>query len=139
MKIIEPGHVYELELRDNLPDDPSLVLYFVNREEGTEHAGTTTQEVLKALIDRVMHCDNQMRWEGNDKIIYHLRMAIAFQEARAILRKTHQGMLKIEDVVTGKDGHLSLSSKTLGPDATLYTVRVQQGLKNEGGLGAGNS
>lgn len=41
MKVIEPGHVYQLEALDGvLPQ----VLVFVNRELGGEHPGATSQE-----------------------------------------------------------------------------------------------
>jgi hypothetical protein len=65
-------------------------LTFVNRE-ANPHEGVQTQEVLRALIDRTLHCDRCLRWDGNDKIIHHLRMALALHEARAIERKTEKG------------------------------------------------
>jgi hypothetical protein len=75
MEIIEPGHIYRLSWLDGDPDrilgvqgrDSTRVdqseadLVFVCREETDElrpHPGTQTQEVLRALIDRTMHCDN---------------------------------------------------------------------------------
>lgn len=123
MKIIEPGHVYQLRLLDEnkaFPDarytpPPELVsvcdqdlLVFVNREEGHEHAGYQTQDVLCALIDRTQHCDACVRWEGNDKIIYHLRMALALHEARAIERKVELGKLQPELISVDNDGHWPL-------------------------------
>lgn len=109
MKIIEPGHVYQLE--PPYPEKegaPIQLLTFVNREAGHEHAGTQTQEVLRALIDRTIHCDNCLRWEGNDKIIFHLRMALIYHEARALERKVEKGHLKPEHYKTGEDGHFAL-------------------------------
>jgi hypothetical protein len=127
MKIIEPGHIYELNWLDGKPKeyhatqdmpDHDLIEYFssnrlifVNREKGTEHPGTQTQEVLRALIDRTQHCDNCLRWEGNDQIIYHLRMALALHEARAILRKTEKGYIHPEEILIGPDGHFTLGNK----------------------------
>lgn len=105
MKIIEPGHIYQLEHRDG---SGASLLVFVNRETGTEHEGTQTQEVIKALIDRTKHCDACLRWEGNDKIIEHLRMALVLHEARALERKTEKGELAPERVPTGADGHFVL-------------------------------
>lgn len=107
MKIIEPGHIYQLEHQDGTC---AGILVFVNREEGTEHEGTQTQEILRALIDRTQHCDNCLRWGGNDKIIQHLRMALALHESRAIERKTEKGELKPEEVPTDKDGHFAIPS-----------------------------
>src|SRR5271169_7108083 len=98
MKIIEAGHVYELAQQDAHADTPPVVLTFVNREPGAEHPGTQTQEVLRALIDRTMHCDNCRRWSGNDKIIQHLRMALALHESRAIERKAEKGLYDAEHI-----------------------------------------
>lgn len=106
MKVIEPGHIYQLEHQDG---SGAGVLVFVNREDGTQHEGTQTQEVLRALIDRTQHCDKCLRWEGNDKIIEHLRMALVLHEARALERKTEKGELQPEKVPTGKDGHFTLA------------------------------
>lgn len=118
MRILEPGHVYELNWLDgqspiklgvdNVPDLTN-VLVFVNREKGTEHPGTQTQEVIRALIDRTQHCDRCLRWEGNDQIIYHLRMALVLHEARALERKTIKGIINPEHVLTGPDGHFLLN------------------------------
>src|SRR5258708_5788933 len=105
MKIIEPGHVYQLQHFDGTG---SSLLVFVNREPGTEHEGTQTQEVLRALIDRTQHCDQCLRWAGNDTIIEHLRMALVLHEARALERKTQKGQLQPENVSTASDGHFKL-------------------------------
>src|ERR1700674_5594086 len=108
MKIIEPGHIYELNSLDGERREVETIR-FVNREPGTEHPGTQTQEVLRALIDRTMHCDNCLRWAGNDKIIYHLRMALALHEARAIERKAEKGYYRAEQVsISDSDGHFQL-------------------------------
>lgn len=118
MKIIEPGHIYELNWLDGEPKRltdgmlhaeyiPENRLVFVNREN-TPHAGTQTQEVLRALIDRTQHCDRCLRWEGNDQIIAHLRMALVLHEARALERKTQKGYILPEQIVAGDDGHFKL-------------------------------
>jgi hypothetical protein len=121
MKIIEPGHVYEL---NSLDGGTPETLTFVNREEGQEHPGTQTQEVLRALIDRTMHCDNCKRWDGNDKIIHHLRMALALHEARAIVRKAEKGYYKPEQMAVGADGHFTLNhSGIVDEDAAIYEVK----------------
>lgn len=110
MLIVEPGHVYKLHSLDG-KEGECETLRFVNREPGTEHPGTQTQEVLRALIDRTMHCDNCLRWAGNDKIIYHLRMALALHESRAIERKTEKGIIQPENINTSfQDGHFTLSN-----------------------------
>jgi len=115
MKIIEPGHIYELNWLDrNLnpsydAENPTANrIIFVNREKGTEHPGTQTQEVIRALINRTQHCDNCLRWKGNDLIVYHLRMALILHEARALERKTEKGYIKPELIITDLDGHFFL-------------------------------
>lgn len=136
MEIIEPGHIYQLaQLDDTDKEDHSAVLTFVNREKGQEHGGTQTQEVLRALIDRTKHCDNCIRWEGNDLIIHHLRMALVLHEARALMRKTVKGLLVPEDVITGVDGHFDLHYGERSGDADQYTYTVHQHVPSAGGLG----
>lgn len=105
MKVIEPGHIYQLQ---HLDGSGAGILVFVNREPGTEHEGVQTQEILRALIDRTQHCDSCLRWDGNDEIIKHLRMALALHEARALLRKTEKGRIEPEKVSTAHDGHFVL-------------------------------
>lgn len=123
MKVIEPGHIYELNWLDGAPEHfvypagsvvPRQIyaaenqLVFVNREAGTQHPGTQTQEVLRALIDRTQHCDRCLRWPGNDQIVQHLRMALVLHEARALERKTVKGIIQPESILTGDDGHFRL-------------------------------
>lgn len=107
MKVIEKGHIYEFNNLDGETEQPNRII-FVNREEGTEHPGTQTQDVIRALIDRTQHCDNCLRWEGNDQIIHHLRMALVLHEARALERKTEKGIIKPEQIQVSGDGHFSL-------------------------------
>jgi hypothetical protein len=118
VEIIEPGHIYKLHVLDRPVvkeghnDGVNDTLVFVNREPGKEHPGYQTQEVLRALIDRTMHCDNCLRWAGNDKIIHHLRMALVLHEARALERKTEKGIIQPETVYTSvKDGHFTLQAE----------------------------
>lgn len=122
MKIIEAGHVYELAQQDAHADTPPVVLTFVNREPRTEHPGTQTQEVLRALIDRTMHCDNCLRWPGNDLIIHHLRMALVLHESRALLRKTEKGYIRPEDImINSADGHFVIEhTECSSDDAAIY-------------------
>src|SRR5882762_2760712 len=117
MKIIKPGHVYEL---DHLDGPNKQRITFVNRECGDElHEGTQTQEVLRMTIDimeveidRTNHCNACERWEGNDRIIKALseaqrqmRLALLLHEERALERKMDHGGLKPEDIPTKEDGH----------------------------------
>ncbi len=122
MRVIEPGHVYELATLDG--DGTPSRLVFVNREEGTEHPGTQTQEVLRAiidslacLIDRTNHCDACLRWEGNDRIVKALseaqrqaNLAILFHEQRVLERKFAKGELDPAKAPTGGDGHFKVGA-----------------------------
>ena len=62
MKVIDPGHKYELA---HLDGNGHEVLTFVKREgDGypgniDHHAGTNLQEVFRAALDRVKYLDNQ--------------------------------------------------------------------------------
>lgn len=116
MRVVEPGHVYELDQLD--ADGLRQLLTFVNREE-EPHPGTQTQEVLRAvvdvlecLIDRTNHCDACERWEGNDRIVKALseaqrqaRLALLVHEHRALERKLDRGRFRPEAAATAPDGH----------------------------------
>jgi|SRR5215831_20903930 len=130
MKIIEPGHIYELHELDLLANPaPPQKLTFVNREPGHEHPGTQTQEVLRALIDRTMHCDNCLRWPGNDLIIYHLRMALVLHEARALERKVEKGQIHPENIRTNPaDGHFELGTQEVTGDSLQYRLSLMNGV-----------
>lgn len=120
MKILEAGHVYDLaqldtdvEVVSSLDGKPlkqvpaPVVLTFVNRE-GNAHPGTTTQEVLRALIDRTFHCDNCLPSPYNEKIVYHLRQALLQHELRALERKMDKAEICPETIPLDDDGHFIL-------------------------------
>lgn len=89
MKVLEPGHAYQLNCYDG-DDLPPLI--FMKREGakypgnvGT-HPGTNCQEVLRALIDRVQYLDAQIPDDANRAIITCLRGALFNFEERAARR-----------------------------------------------------
>lgn len=124
MEVIEPGHIYRVDYIDKNSTESHGVITFVNREPGTEHEGTQSQELLRVLIDRTMHCDNCLRWDWNDKIIYHLRMALIFHEMRALERKVEKYTINPEDVSIGEDGHFVLKSNARSSrDACMYDIK----------------
>lgn len=99
MKVIDPGHVYDLQWLDGEPflvniveADPPNRLTFVKREgEGYpgnvgNHPGTTMQEVLRVCIDRLTYLDNQKAHDYNERVVDHLRAAIFWLEMRAAER-----------------------------------------------------
>jgi G3E family GTPase len=149
MRVIEPGHVYELDTLDGAGEKQRLV--FVNREPGTEHAGTQTQEVLRAtidvmgaLVDRTNHCDACLRWEGNDQIVKALteaqrqmRLALLKHEQRAMERKLDRGDLAPERLVTGADGHVVLEHEHEQDEHSTLTSLVVQVVHAQPGMEIG--
>lgn len=105
MKITEDGHTYQLQQRGSA--DPQRLM-FVNTEKGHEHVGITTQEAVRALIDRTQYCDACLPWSGNHLIVKHLRMVIALHEARALLTGVERGTIPIEQLLLDQQGHLAL-------------------------------
>lgn len=115
MKIIESGHIYQLdEVNTNDTNGSTIIrqepqiIYYVNNEGPKFYNGIQSQELLRVLIDRTMHCDNCLRWPTNDKIIFHLRMALILHEARALERKVEKEKLEPEYVRLANDGHFIL-------------------------------
>lgn len=112
MKVIEKGHVYAPQMRTpggEQTDDDHPRIVFVNKQPGQEHGGTTTQEVIRVLLDRTRHCANCLPHPNNERIIYHLRMALILHEARALERKTEKGDFEPEYLRTGGDGHFEIA------------------------------
>lgn len=113
MRVINEGHTYELK---NLDGDGSQILSFVDRGHGRDCEGTTCQEVIKALIDRVIFLNNELPSEFNKSILMHARMMLINFEARALCRKVEKGELHPE--------HLSINSDDLH---IKLTVNNQEG------------
>lgn len=123
MKVLEKGHVYqptnrqvEFNVQDikRYEDIQNQTITFINKEPGAEHDGTTTQEIIRILIDRTRHCANCMPHPNNERIVYHLRMALILHEARALERKAEKGYFDPEYIETGADGHFKVSSVLQG-------------------------
>lgn len=121
MNVLEVGHIYQPQYRTPEGDrvDSDRTILFVNRQPGQEHDGTTTQEVIRVLLDRTRHCANCMPHPNNERIIYHLRMALVLHEARALERKTEKGDFEPEYLATGGDGHLAVTDT--GRDQEKFT------------------
>lgn len=104
MRVLYPGHRYALA---NLKEDGETVLQFKQDAPHPEPAGTSCQEVLRALIDRVSVLDVERPWSGNASIIQRLREVIALFEARALIRKAEKNE-PLELVEVASDGHFAL-------------------------------
>lgn len=92
MKVADPGHLYELATLDgnDALDTPAEVLRFVKRvgdnypgNVAPPYPGATSQEVIRALIDRTKYVDNQRKHGENQRVLRHLRMALYSLEKRA--------------------------------------------------------
>lgn len=99
MKVIDPGHEYDLDWLDGTPFTdrvPESRLIFVKREGDKypgnkgHHPGTNIQEVLRVLIDRIEYLNNQNYHETNSHVIQNLRAAIYWLEYRAAERHYRQ-------------------------------------------------
>lgn len=125
MIVIEKGHHYAMENK-HLDDKllaavnarsgrvrPPNELVFVNQQPGQEHGGTTTQEVIRALLDRTRHCANCMPHPNNERIVHHLRMALTLHEARALERRVEKGEIRPEYLPTVGGSHLELPEEKL--------------------------
>lgn len=106
MDVLDPGHKYHLRSLD-LPegDDRGFqTLTFVKREgpgyPGNigHYSGTTTQEVLRALIDRAHYVDNQIPDLANRWVIYYLRAAIWQLEKRAATRHGREFVVPVDGI-----------------------------------------
>lgn len=106
MKVIDPGHLFELSVLDG--DTPQR-LQFVKRMgekfpgNRSAYCGTTIQEVLRAVISRIKYLDGQIHDCANGRVIEHLRASIEELEKRAAkrhMRQWHTPMLPIEEMAT---------------------------------------
>lgn len=105
MKIVDRGHVYLLQ--DNKKSSHSNKLIFFKDAEINKKGfcGTTNQEVLRCLIDRIFFLNGQQKCQQNNEIIFHLRKALILHEQRHLDRLVQKG-LKVEDLKVFKDGHI---------------------------------
>lgn len=114
MRVIDPGHVYEL---DSLDGEITNRLKFVKREGNKypgnkgEHPGTTMQEVLRVLIHRAKYVNNQITCHETEQVIRLLANAIYQLEIRAAKRHGRLVDFSVEDAVSGskkckKCGHI---------------------------------
>jgi hypothetical protein len=91
VNVLDPGHAYELATLDE-PDpraNPPAWLVFVKRQGPKcpgnvgAHPGTTTQEVLRACLDRLLYVNVQRPCEETVAVVELLRAAVGLLEGRA--------------------------------------------------------
>jgi hypothetical protein len=89
MRIIDPGHLYEL---DHLDGDKKELLRFVKREgpgypgNVGHYEGTNMQEVTRSLIDRCFYTYNQVPCTETMAALQSYRNGLLFLELRAARR-----------------------------------------------------
>lgn len=90
MRVIDPGHVYSLDLLDTTEHfSKAQVLTFVKREgekypgNRGSHPGTTSQEVLRALIDRANYVNAQEPCAETELAGQLMKAALYLLEVRA--------------------------------------------------------
>jgi hypothetical protein len=99
MKILDPGHQYALA---SLDGSEEVVLTFVKRQGPSypgnrgSHPGTTTQEVLRALIDRARYINGQIPCAETELSISLMETVVLLYEQRAARR--HHRTLDIASV-----------------------------------------
>lgn len=92
MRVIDKGHFYALRMLDTQFDDKCEYLTFVKREgpgypgNVGHYPGTTTQEVLRALIDRGRYVNKQIPCPETEAAIHLMETALVLLEMRAARR-----------------------------------------------------
>lgn len=107
MRVIVPGHRFALA---NLKTKGETILQFYQDPElhpvdGLVE-GTSTQEVVRAVLSRVQVLDLEKPWPRNGRIVQLGREMLAEMEMRALFYKVQKGELPIERCPVGDDGHL---------------------------------
>ena len=110
MKVIDPGHRYELDrLDDYTGGRVKEELVFVKREGPKypgnvgSHTGTTTQEVLRALIERSKYVNNQNRCYETERVIALLTESLCLLEDRAARLHGRPRHPSQSDIVLGRN------------------------------------
>jgi hypothetical protein len=104
MRILDPGHHFALEVIDDIFGTTKQSLTFVKRNNPPEkypgnegcYAGTTSQEVMRALIARAKYVDQQAPHHANKTLIESLRTNIWNLEIRAA--EKHNRKLNLERI-----------------------------------------
>jgi hypothetical protein len=95
MKTLNPGHKYELE-NFEAKDQPGQVIQFIEKEQDprgptgqlrTVNDGTTNEEMLKVLIDRMNSIQAKFPCRENAIVTTHLETALLWLEKRTADRK----------------------------------------------------
>jgi len=104
MEIVDPGHCYSLQDNKSFGLTTTLKFYKDPAINKSGYAGTTNQEVLRALIDRVKFLNTQVPHPANAEIIIHLRKALILHEQRHLDRLVERGDA-VEQIPIQLSGH----------------------------------
>jgi hypothetical protein len=85
VKVLNPGYWYELDNFENA--GPPNFLRFIQKLEGFRHDGTTNEEVLHVLIDRLRFQGNKLPSRENSIAITKLEEALMWLEKRTADRQ----------------------------------------------------
>lgn len=105
MRVLDSGHHYDLDVLDG---DSTVRLVFVKREgtkypgNTTHYSGTTSQEVLRALIDRTKYVNNQWPCPESESAIGLLEATLVLFELRAARLHGRTLEYSVDDIVNGK-------------------------------------
>jgi hypothetical protein len=104
VKIVDPGHEYVLRSLDG--DAPQRLVFVKRSGPGYPgnvgaHPGTTSQEVLRVLIERAAYVQNQIPCDETALVIGHLKSALYLLELRAARRHGRQLTAPLEEIVKG--------------------------------------
>ena len=96
MKAITPGHEYELANFEQNITELNQHLWFILKEPTGEpdgklktvHDGTTNEEVLRILIDRIQFLQAKFPCRENSIVITNLEESLRLLERRTADRKT---------------------------------------------------
>lgn len=104
MRVTDPGHRY---LLDALDGDAVQELTFVKREgpkypgNRGHHSGTTSQEVLRALIERSIYVNRQESCAETEAVTELLKAALYLLEVRAARKHgRHLSLHRLDRIVT---------------------------------------
>ncbi len=125
MKIIDPGHIYELQ---QLGNDKTQAITFVKRSGGAisydeEWSGLQTQEVLRALIDRTKYLYKVLPCRETEEALKHLRLALYLYEVRAYRRKKSKTN---KTAISHDDAETSISHFQYSKDIPFDEINIEK-------------
>ena len=93
MKILKPGHKYELGNFEHR-EKPGQKIQFIEKKAGLDYPGilktvkdgTTNEEVIEMLIDRMEYLQRMCSCTENDYVIMKLKEALYWLHERTINR-----------------------------------------------------